>query len=37
MRDIRIDPRRRIARVQAGTLWLEVVRAEARRPGPAPT
>ena len=30
MRGIRIDPRRRIARVQAGVRWLEVVQAAAR-------
>ena len=29
MRGVRIDPTRRIARVQAGTLWLEVVQAAA--------
>jgi hypothetical protein len=30
MRRVRIDPQRRIARVQAGVVWLEVVQAAAR-------
>ena len=30
MRGVRIDPQRRIARVQAGVVWLEAVRAAAR-------